>query len=273
MNHSLNFIRNNFRPHQPAVRPSSNDIRYQEISPDKRLGNFLYCYWELKTTKKLPDSFRYRVVADGCIDIFFEMENPVRSFVMGFCKEFTEFSLGQSFHYAGIRFLPSAFPQLFNIRAEELSNRFEELSAVIPDLSLFISNNLSPNLSVQTIKLLFDTYFVNLLARLDLEFDQRFYRAIDIILKNPASVKITKDLNTGISQRQLRRLFKFYIGDTAKTFSTVVRFQRLLHVKPSMQSLHQDKWFFDLGYYDQAHFIKEFKTFYGTTPGRVFGFE
>ena len=78
-------------------------------------------------------------------------------------------------------------------------------------------------------------------------------------------------MNTGVSQRQLRRLFEFYIGDTAKTFAKVVRFQNILRAKPSSQSLRQNKLFFDVGYYDQAHFIKEFKNFYGVTPSKAFG--
>ena len=80
-------------------------------------------------------------------------------------------------------------------------------------------------------------------------------------------------MHTGISRRRLQRLFKFYIGDSPKTFSQVVRFQQILSAKRSLERLKKEKIFFDAGYYDQAHFIKEFKTFYGTTPGCVIGFE
>jgi len=31
---------------------------------------------------------------------------------MGFCKKYTEFSIGHEFNYVGIRFLPTMFPQL-----------------------------------------------------------------------------------------------------------------------------------------------------------------
>ena len=89
-------------------------------------------------------------------------------------------------------------------------------------------------------------------------------------MKNYGVLNIEKDLNTGISPRQLRRLFKYYIGDSAKTFAKVVRFQNILRAKPSKQSLQQNKLFYE-GYYDQAHFIKEFKNFYGVTPGVVYG--
>jgi AraC-like DNA-binding protein len=84
-------------------------------------------------------------------------------------------------------------------------------------------------------------------------------------------VNIQADLDIGLSPRQLRRYFEYYIGDTAKTFSQVVRFQHILNATPSTQSLKQNKIFFDLGYYDQAHFIKEFKKFYGVPPAKALG--
>ena len=65
--------------------------------------------------------------------------------------------------------------------------------------------------------------------------------------------------------------FEYYIGDTAKTFSKVVRFQHVLNAKPSSDSLRKSKLFYDAGYYDQAHFIKEFRNFYGVTPSKAFG--
>lgn len=190
---------------------------------------------------------------------------------MGFCKKYTEFPLEHSFHYIGVRFLPTMFPQFFNVNASELSNRFEQLSLVVPGTASFIAANFTPELHIKAVKTLFDDYFLNLLTKISFNNDNRLYESINIILKNFGVLNIESDLNTGISARQLRRLFEFYIGDTAKTFSKVVRFQNILRAKPSKQSLRANKLFFDVGYYDQAHFIKEFKTFYGVTPGKAFG--
>jgi methylphosphotriester-DNA--protein-cysteine methyltransferase len=118
---------------------------------------------------------------------------------------------------------------------------------------------------------LFDDYFTALISKATFDDDPRFYKALAVILKNSGVLNIEKDLDTGISARQLRRLFEFYIGDSAKTFSKVVRFQNILRAKPSQQSLRENKLFYDNGYFDQAHFIKDFKNFYGVTPGKAFG--
>ncbi len=212
----------------------------------------------------------YRVVADGCMDIFFALENPQANYIMGFSKNYTEFPIGKSFHYIGIRFLPSMFPQLFSVDAAELSNRVESLQDVLPDISTFIVNTFQPGQKTHSLNVVLDNYFRHYLSKTTRTTDNRLYNAINIILQKRGVLNIETDLDTGISPRQLRRLFEFYIGDSAKTFSKVVRFQNILHAKPSVQSLRQNKLFFDNGYYDQAHFIKEFKSFYGITPTQAF---
>ncbi|NGM64224.1 DUF6597 domain-containing transcriptional factor [Sphingobacterium sp. SGR-19] len=270
----MNFtteIRSLYKPVQPTVRQSADNVIYTEFLPDIKLQPFLYCYWQLKTTKELSEQFNYRVVADGCIDIYFELNNPQENYVMGFCKKFTEFPLDHTFNYVGLRFLPTMFPQIFRINAMELSNRYEHLQLVVPYLSNFISNSFNEKQKQEEIKVLLDNYFLELIKKIEFDNDNRLYNAIDIILQNFGVLDVEKDLNTGISQRQLRRIFEFYVGDTAKTFSKVIRFQNILRAKPSKQSLWQNKLFFDAGYYDQSHFIKEFKNFYGVTPSKAFG--
>lgn len=264
-------IRRLYKPVQPTVKQTGQSVCYREIVPAAPLQNIIYCYWELKTTGPLHDAFTYRVVADGCIDIFFQLDNPAESFVMGFCKRYTEFALEQSFHYVGIRFLPTKFPALFNVDARALSNRFERLDAVVKEAAAFIAGNFSPEDDLAKVGQALDAYFTGLLQRVSIALDRRFENALNIILKNAGVVNVQTDLDTGLSPRQLRRYFELYVGDTAKTFSQVVRFQNILHAKPSTQSLRQNKIFFDLGYYDQAHFIKEFKNFYGVTPSKAFG--
>lgn len=266
----VNDIRRLYKPVQPVVKQRGEYVTYHEVLPDPGLQDFIYCYWQLKTTKALDEPFSYCVVADGCIDIFFELQNPGESYVMGFCKKYTEFPLGCHFNYVGVRFLPSMFPMLFQIKASGLSNRYELLSLVAPETADFIKSHLHEEQHVEEIKSSFDAYFLRCLSHTQFDYDPRFYRALSVILGKCGMVDLEKDLNTGISERQLRRLFDFYIGTSPKTFSQVVRFQSILQAEPSARWMKQDKLFFDAGYYDQAHFIKEFKTFYGITPGQAF---
>lgn len=189
--------------------------------------------------------------------------------MMGFCKKYTEFPLDHSFNYIGIRFLPTMFSQLFKINAVDISNKFEHLELVLPNTSKFLESQLNEKISLSEIKNKLDNYFLQLISKIDFQYDARLYEAIEIILQNFGVLNIETDLKTGLSPRQLRRLFKYYVGDTAKTFSKIVQFQNILKAKPSSQSLKRSKIFYDVGYYDQAHFIKDFKNFYGVTPTRA----
>lgn len=253
------------------MKQSADHVTYFEFLPDPRLQQFVYCYWELKTTAPLDDAFMYRVVADGCIDIYFDLNDPSDNYVMGFCRKYTEFPLENIFHYVGVRFLPTMFPQLFKVDASLLSNRYEKLEAVVPATAQFITNRFHQGMTPDMMAALFDQWFLGVLADVSFDEDNRLYEAIGIILQQSGVLNVEADLDTGISPRQLRRLFEFYIGDTPKVFSKVVRFQNILRAKPSTQSLRNNKLFFDVGYYDQAHFIKEFRNFYGVTPSKAFG--
>lgn len=263
------FIRDLYIPIQPTVK-SYGAVTYQEFLPHLQLQPFIYCYWQLKTSEKLAQPFNYRVVADGCIDIFFELDKPTENFVMGFCKKYTEFELAPEFNYIGIRFLPTMFPQLFGVDASSISNKAEELKLVVPKVASFIQSYFNTNVDINSAVKLLDEFLLVQVAAMDFQNDARLYNAISLIMKNFGVLNID-EIDTGLSQRQLRRLFDFYIGDSMKTFSKVVRFQNILRAKPSTQSLKNNKLFFDSGFFDQSHFIKDFKHFYGVTPSKAFG--
>ncbi len=261
-------IRSLYSPVQPAAAINSR-VEYTEYAPDARLQNLIYCYWELKTRQPLDESFNYHVVTDGCIDLFFDTRNPSDNYVMGFSTAYTRFPLGRSFHYAGVRFRPGAFPQMIRTEATELTDRFEHLSHISPEISSFISKRFGPGAgTIPSKKELLDQYFLQHLHKTNIEFDPRITRALQTIFQSSGNLRIREQLDPGISNRQLCRLFNTYIGGTPKTFSKIVRFQKLIH---SMNPRSDNIPYWDAGYFDQAHFIKDFKTLSGLTPSAFMG--
>ena len=266
----LKTIREYYNPVQPTVSANDNEISYQEIQPNKEIENFVYCFWQLKTQKSLSKDYSYRVVSDGCIDIFFDHKQPSENFIMGFCRKFTQFPIGKEFDYIGIRFLPSAFPHLFGVDAKTLSNQSQKLNKVLPDFSEWINSEIKVSDSFSAITETLNEKIIGFLKAKLINYDLRFLNSLNLIFQKRGYLDTEKDLQTGLSPRQLRRIFNFYIGTTAKSFSNVVRFQHILNAKPSKQSLKENKPYFDVGYFDQAHFIKNFKAFYGVTPSEAF---
>lgn len=73
----------------------------------------------------------------------------------------------------------------------------------------------------------------------------------------------------GTSTRELGRRFENAVGVSPKKFSRVTRFVRALH---RLRECRQETLTYVAvasGYYDQAHFIHEFREFAGITPGEL----
>jgi AraC-like DNA-binding protein len=72
---------------------------------------------------------------------------------------------------------------------------------------------------------------------------------------------------SGWSERQLRRRFQEVVGIAPKVFTRIIRFQRALRAIERADLLPAA---LECGYYDQAHFIRDFKAFAGETPASYF---
>lgn len=73
----------------------------------------------------------------------------------------------------------------------------------------------------------------------------------------------------GLSERQLERRFLQRVGVTPKRFASLRRFERAVALARTSSSLTAAA--LAAGYYDQSHFIREFRRLVGTSPGRALG--
>jgi AraC-like DNA-binding protein len=71
----------------------------------------------------------------------------------------------------------------------------------------------------------------------------------------------------GVSARQLERLFAHHVGLSPKAFLRVLRFQQVLAALRGQTSPEWADLAVRHGYYDQAHFINDFRRFTGESPG------
>lgn len=69
----------------------------------------------------------------------------------------------------------------------------------------------------------------------------------------------------GITSRYLQKLFLQYTGLTPKLYSKINRFQNSLKLV-TKKDTPLTSIAYDCGYFDQSHFIREFKSFTGFTP-------
>lgn len=70
----------------------------------------------------------------------------------------------------------------------------------------------------------------------------------------------------GYSQKHFIQLFKDHVGLTPKTFARIMRFQKAIEEIESTGNISWAALALDCGYYDQSHFINDFRVFSGFTP-------
>lgn len=105
-----------------------------------------------------------------------------------------------------------------------------------------------------------------LLAQLkDIETDKLVVEAVRLIYRSKGTIRI-KELNEKlcISPSPFEKRFRKVVGTTAKKFASIVRFNSVLNHLSETKTLTEICY--ENHFFDQAHFIKDFKHFTGNTP-------
>ena len=99
----------------------------------------------------------------------------------------------------------------------------------------------------------------------DIETDKLIVEAVKLIYQSNGTIRI-KELNEKlfISQSPFEKRFRKVVGTTAKKFASIVRFNAVLDNLNNAKSLTE--LCYENNFFDQAHFIKDFKQFTGDTP-------
>lgn len=99
----------------------------------------------------------------------------------------------------------------------------------------------------------------------DIETDKLIVEAIKLIYQTNGTIRI-KELNErlSISQSPFEKRFRKVVGTTAKKFASIIRFNTVLDHLNSSKTLTEICY--ENNFFDQAHFIKDFKQFTGDTP-------
>lgn len=103
----------------------------------------------------------------------------------------------------------------------------------------------------------------------NIESDIVVLTALALIHRSKGNIRI-KELTERlcISQSPLEKKFRQAVGASPKKFASIVRLKNVLQQYDASKSL--TALGYEAGFYDQAHFIKEFKAFTGDTPEKFF---
>ncbi|MDI9246442.1 helix-turn-helix domain-containing protein [Marinobacter sp. CHS3-4] len=251
-----------FLDYNPIQGSVADDRAYKTRQPLSPLNRWVQSYWQLTVPK---GQFQYHSVPDNCVDwiinrdcfddnflippflssILFHIDGPASFFGIRFRvlghKGLISVPLGEWGEASSVKaedLLPadivySVFEAIDNTKS--FDKRCDNLSAVI--LSAITFSDVDPRLA-RYIRYCYD----NVSSNLDLS-DRR-------------------NSEFGVSARQLRRLARQHVGLLPKDFFKVLRFQSVFK---AMNAPQHSRAYLDQ-YYDQPHFVREFKRFTGVTP-------
>lgn len=209
------------------------------------------------------------VVPDGCIDILFccDLENYFAEIYGSVCKK-KKISFKSGCTYFGVRFFPGfAGPMFKNISLSE----FTETSVLFCDF--FNRKHLPEKITeVSTFQKrikYFEKFYIDVIKNTT-SVPENFIQILYTTLKGKGNIKI-EDLSrkVGYSERYIQKKFKEFVGISPKLFNRIIRFQNSLYQINSDKESKLIDIALDNGYYDQAHFNREFKEFSSIQPQKL----
>jgi AraC-like DNA-binding protein len=255
---------------------------YKQYDVTEELRSFIKCFWSLEAPAALADpkgaAQKQRIVPDGCMEMIFHYGDLYRQFfedgsyiTQPRCFVFGQITSPLEIAPTGVsgiiaaRFHPDGFAPFASMPIAEMENKAVALSLLFDDANSFEQKVLGGKTNEERIKII-ETFFINKLSTP--EAADRIARAsIEILLNHKGNMQVdelAEQLN--INRRQLERKFSAAIGVSPKQFSKLIRLQATLKMLEQKKFTSLTSLAYENGYYDQAHFIKDFKEFTGVSP-------
>ena len=254
------------------------EITYREFKPSPELSPYVECYW-LQTHEGTPgeESPVQCCLPLGMIEVLIhpdEIQSDIlhegrwqqlpRAFFHGIYNNPVYWKITANARLFGIRFKPETFAELFSIRGASLFCKFVALEELLGESIKALPESIYGDPDIDSIIQKTDRF---LLQKLSCRTHERNYimEAASLIRNARGNITIEEVSNTvSVGMRQLQRSFKDNLGTTPKGYLRIIRFRNALASLNNAYELAELAY--EMGYADQAHFIREFKEFAGEAP-------
>lgn len=238
-------------------------FRLARYHPSEELGFFVEFYWIVEWDLTSQADHHQESLPHPSIHITVEHG---RSEIVGVVKgRFVKVlhGLGRVF---GVKFWPGGFYPFWDAPVSDLTNRVISLSEVFGKSGKIFAEAVTACTYDEGIVELAEEL---LHARNPIRDENVVVvrQIVDQIAVEPSITKVDDLIpGVGMSKRTLQRLFRRYVGVSVKW---VIQRYRMHEAIEQIGRGHPVDWArlaINLGYFDQAHFIKDFKRFAGRTP-------
>lgn len=246
-------------------------MKYTLIPPCKELNGLVKHFWTATwNAEQGQDNTRHIVVANSSTEITFAFSGHhdhselLFSAVQGHTHLPGQFVVPVFYHLIGVSFHSHAVPFLFNVSPSELGNEFISLTTLLGADGVMLNEKVALARNTQERIDILSTYFISASKGRRLE-DTLILQSVNEIKQLGGNIRIEALASQfGLSKKQFGRRFKNNLGFNPKLFARIVRFESVLASHPGAQSLTETAY--ANGYFDQAHFTHELKTFTGFKP-------
>ena len=258
-------------------------MNHQIFEPSDGLTTVVKCYWALESPQEKTPA-RNTIVPDGCMKMIFhygdlynqytESGHSValpRGFVIGqLTRPFEVEPTGETGTFF-VCFHPNGFLPFATMPLKEMENTAVPLEKLFRKEGQDIERKiLNANSNLERINLI-ETFLLSRLADAA-NVDRMVKSTVETILTANGQLSVDElSRQTHINRRQLERKFSSAIGLSPKQFSKTIRLQATLKALQAKKSTSLAAVAHESEYYDQAHFIKDFKEFTGITPKAFYG--
>lgn len=255
---------------------------YQTFEPNPLINSFVKCYWTLHAPKEANPE-KQRIVPDGCMEMIFHHGDlykqytedggyllQPRCFVFGQITKTLEIQPRGVTAIFAVRFQPDGFVPFANIPLKQLENNAVSLSKLFGDEGLDLEHKIIAALTTQDRIAIIESFLMNRLMASE-TIDRMITSSVKTILdlKGQLSVMEIADA-VDINRRYLERRFSTVIGLSPKQLAKIVRLQSTIHTMLSKNVDNLTVLAYESNYFDQAHFIKDFKEFTGVSPKKFY---
>lgn len=182
------------------------------------------------------------------------------------CRAHNITMINKTFH---VRFRPGAFQRIFGLPQVELKNASFGVYDVLGNTAKKMEDDLNNSDSFETRKDIIESFLLRYKnPAAPLKVIGRAESAIKLIQANPGRITVSDIRDSlGITERMLERTFSGCVGMSPREYIRVSRFKHVLALMMSNRNFTWQEHPESCDYFDDSHFIKEFKTATTFTPG------
>jgi AraC-like DNA-binding protein len=260
------------------------EIRAMKVSftqPEKQLSPYVAFIWVFESSFGVPIADSRIIVPDGRAKIIVPYRNSLcaavntrllnakehQIFLVGIQRNPTTIgSTATDTGTIGVELTPKGLYHFFNLSMHEITNRMLSFEELFGPQGARLQNRVGDAEDPQEKIVLLQTALTHLLQKNEKEYSLLDH-TLDILAQTHGMMRVQElEAHLGYTRRYLDMLFKEHVGVSPKSLASILRFQEVYQVWMQQKSptFFRNHW--PAYYYDQSHFIKEFKCFTGFTP-------